>query len=216
MLQNTFGARQMEPRFGFQVYKTAVKLFEKHPLQIFVLGLVYLLFLFFCQVAPQLVQLALAFVAPIVAIGVLRSLRLFDSSTEPVKLKRVGENFFDPSRKEDYFILGAVNVGYIALSIVLSFGGTIGGWISFAITITYLAAIHFAYPLVEFDGVKAIDALKASLAISKLNWKPGVVYLFASFAFALMGVCALGVGFFIFFPLALISRYVSYRIILNK
>ena len=53
----------MEPRFGFDVYKTSVKLFEKHPLQIFLLGLAYLLFIFVCTVAPLLVQIALAFVA---------------------------------------------------------------------------------------------------------------------------------------------------------
>ena len=70
--------------------------------------------------------------------------------------------------------------------------------------------------LIAFHQSQFLDALKASLAISKLNWKPGVLYFLASLVFALMGLCALGVGLFIFFPLALISRYVSYQIILNK
>ncbi len=216
MLQNTFGARQMEPRFGFEVYKTSVKLFEKHPLQIFLLGLAYLLFIFFCTVAPLLVQLALAFVAPIVAIGVLRSLRLLDSTTEKIQMKQLRDVFFEPTRKDDYFILGAVNVGYTALTIVFTYAGGLGGWLSFIFGVLYMASTHFAYPLVEFDKVKPIDALKSSLQISKLNWKAGVVYFLATVVFALLGLCALGVGFTIFFPLALSSRYVSYRIILNK
>lgn len=216
MLQNTYGARQMEPRFGFDVYKTSVRLFEKHPLQIFLLGLAYLLFTFFCTVAPMLVQIALAFVAPIVAIGTLRAFRLLDSTVEKVTVKQVTDVFFDPTRKEDYFILGAFSVGYTALTIVFYYAGTLGGWLSFALSVFYFASIHFAYPMVEFDGLKAIEALKASLAISKLNWKAGAVYIFATAVFALMGLCALGVGFFIFFPLMLITRYVSYRIVLNK
>ena len=216
MSQNTFGARQMEPRFGFDVYKASVKLFEKHPLQIFLLGLAYLLFVFFCAVAPLLVQIALAFIAPIMAIGVLRSLRLLDSTVEKVKMKQIGDVFFEPARKEDYFILGAVNVGYTALTIVFTYAGSVGSWLSFPVAILYLATIHFAYPLVEFDRVKPVDALKSSLQISKLNWKVGVVYFLATLVFALLSICALGVGFFIFFPLTLISRYVSYQIILNK
>lgn len=206
----------MPPRFGYEVYKTSVKLFEKHPLQIFVLGLIYLLFLFFSAVAPLLIQLALAFVAPIAAIGVLRAIRLFDSTVEKVKMKQVSEIFFDPSRKEDYFILGAVNVGYTALTIVFTYAGGAGSWLSMIAGVIYLASIHFAYPLVEFDRIKPIEALKSSLQISKLNWKAGVVYFLATVAFAILSLCALGVGFFIFFPLILISRYVSYRIILNK
>lgn len=216
MLQNTFGARQMEPRFGFQVYKTSVKLFEKHPLQIFLLGLAYLFFLFVSMVSPLLVQLALAFVTPIVAIGVLRSLRLLDSTTEQVKMNQIGQVFFDQTRKEDYFILGAVNVGYTALTIVFTYTGGAGSWLSAIFGVLYIAATHFAYPLVEFDRVNPIDALKSSLQISKLNWKPAAVYALASFFFFILSLCALGVGFFIFFPLALISRYVSYQIILNK
>ncbi len=216
MSQNTFGARQMEPRFGFDVYKASVKLFEKHPLQIFLLGLAYLLFVFFCAVAPLLVQIALAFIAPIMAIGVLRSLRLLDSTVEKIKMKQIGDVFFEPARKEDYFILGAVNVGYTALTIVFTYAGSVGSWLSFPVAILYLAITHFAYPLVEFDRVKPIDALKSSLQISKLNWKVGVVYFLATLLFALLSICALGVGFFIFFPLTLISRYVSYQIILNK
>ncbi len=210
------GARQMEPRFGFEVYKTSVKLFEKHPLPIFLLGLAYLLFIFFCTVSPLLVQIALAFVAPIVAIGILRALRLLDSTVEKVTMKQIGEVFFEPTRKEDYFILGAVNVGYTALTIVLTYAGGVGGWLSMIFGVLYLAATHFAYPLVEFDRVKPIEALKSSLQISKLNWKAGVVYFLATVVFAILSLCALGVGFFIFFPLTLISRYVSYRIILNK
>lgn len=216
MLQNTLGARQMEPRFGFGVYKTSVKLFEKQPLQIFILGLAYLLFLFFCAVAPPLVQLALAFVAPIVAIGVLRALRLIDTTTEKVRMKQIGDVFFDPTRKEDYFILGAVNVGYTALTLVLAYGGSMGGWLSMIFAVLYMAAIFFAYPLVEFDRVKPLDALKASLQISALNWKPAAAYFLATIVFTIMSLCALGVGFFIFFPLMLISRYVAYQIILNK
>lgn len=206
----------MEPRFGYEVYKISVKLFEKHPLQIFLLGLAYLLFIFFCTVAPLLVQIALAFVAPIVAIGVLRALQLLDSTVEKVTMKQIGEVFFEPTRKEDYFILGAVNVGYTALTIVFTYAGGAGSWLSMIFGVVYLATTHFAYPLVEFDRVKPIEALKSSLQISQLNWKAGVVYFLATVAFAILSLCALGVGFFIFFPLTLMNRYVSYRIILGK
>lgn len=206
----------MEPRFGFEVYKTSVKLFEKHPLQIFLLGLAYLLFIFFTMVTPVLVQLGLAFVAPIIAIGALRCFRLLDSTIEKVKMNQLGQVFFDQTRKEDYFILGAVNVGYLALNLVFSYAGGAGTWLTTIFSILYMAAMHFAYPLVEFDRIKPVDAIKASLQISKLNWKPALVYIVATILFFILSLCALGVGFFIFFPLTLISRYVSYRIILNK
>lgn len=213
---NTYGARVMEPRFGYDVYKLGIKLYERFPLQLFLLGLAFLLFSFFSGVAPLLVQLALALAAPIIGIGILRILRFLDTATDKVTIRQMGDVMFDPTRRDDYLILGGINVAYFCLVIVLGMAGATGSFLTFLLSVIYMAACHFGYPLVEFDRVKPVDALKSSLQIAKMNWKPGVVYFLVSIVFGILSVLALGVGFLIFFPLLFITRYASYQVILNK
>ncbi len=85
-----------------------------------------------------------------------------------------------------------------------------------ALMVPVAMAIWFAAPLVVFNNMGAIDALKASFAGCLKNIVPFLLYGVVLFAFAILASLPIGLGWLVLGPVISISVYTAYRDIYFK
>ena len=96
---------------------------------------------------------------------------------------------------------GAVSLGSIML----------GTLVMLALMVPLLAAYWFAPALVMMHDVKPMAAMKASFFACFKNFVPFLVYGLVMGVAAIVAVIPFGLGFLVWFPVAIASTYAAYR-----
>jgi uncharacterized membrane protein len=92
-----------------------------------------------------------------------------------------------------------------AMAIVL------GGLVAAALTIPLMAAFWFAPALVMLNGVAPVEAMKRSFIGCFRNWVPFLVWGLVMTVFAILAAIPIGLGYFVWIPVAIASSYAAYR-----
>jgi uncharacterized membrane protein len=87
----------------------------------------------------------------------------------------------------------------------------IGALVATALSVPLVAAYWFAPMLVMLNGVKPVDAMKASLVACFRNLLPFLVYSILMLLLAILAMIPVGLGLFVWAPLLVASMYASYR-----
>jgi uncharacterized membrane protein len=90
-------------------------------------------------------------------------------------------------------------------------GLLLGALIAVALSIPLVMAIWFAAPLVMFQGLGAIEAMKASFTGCLRNIVPFLVYGIIGFVLAVLATIPLGLGWLVLAPVLAASVYTGYR-----
>jgi len=83
--------------------------------------------------------------------------------------------------------------------------------IAIALSIPLVMAVWFAAPLVVFQGLGAIEAMKASFTGCLRNIVPFLVYGIIGFLLAVLATIPLGLGWLVLAPVLAASVYTGYR-----
>lgn len=87
----------------------------------------------------------------------------------------------------------------------------LGGLVATALMVPLLMAYWFAPALVVMHGMAPIAAMKASFAACLRNILPFLVYGAILFVFGIVAMIPLGLGFLVWWPVAVASTYIAYR-----
>jgi uncharacterized membrane protein len=87
----------------------------------------------------------------------------------------------------------------------------LGALVSLALAVPLVAAYWFAPALVVMHDMSPLSAMKASFFGCMRNFIPFLVYGLIMTGFFLLAAIPFGLGFFVWFPLAISSTYAAYR-----
>lgn len=87
----------------------------------------------------------------------------------------------------------------------------LGLLVTLAIAVPLYMALWFAPALVVFDGMKPVDAMKASFAGCLKNIVPFLLYGIVMLVLCFVAAIPLGLGFLVLGPVAVASMYTGYR-----
>jgi uncharacterized membrane protein len=119
-----------------------------------------------------------------------------------------------------FSILGALLTGdaqTVSQSIMASAGAIIlGALVAAALSVPLMAAFWFAPALVMLNGLGAFEAMKESFVGCFRNWLPFLVWGIVMAVFAVIAAIPIGLGYFVWVPLAVASSYAAYREIFTE
>ncbi|WP_020559601.1 BPSS1780 family membrane protein [Thiofilum flexile] len=179
---------------------------------------------------PYIGAAILSLFAPIMFGGLLLGIHRSATENIPLKLQTLWMGFDDKW-------LGLITLGAVSLFLsVISdwafdyiekdyLGLNLTGEVKVQDTIAYLIftmiyvlvntlitlAFYFAIPLVMFNDISAVDALKASLKGGLVNILPLFVYSLLISLLIILGILSLLLGLFISIPLLQVSTYLAYK-----
>lgn len=188
---------------------------------------------------PIIGQLALILITPLLFAGWMSAARKAEQGQE-VEIGDLFVAFGDADRRGPLLVLAVIILvieillaivvfGFVFSALGLSFGmmeagvdpeamGPAvagGGFIAFllAIVVAFLmyAAFAYAIPLVYFDKVAPVDAIKASFTGSIKNIVALIVAMVVYLILAVVATIPLGLGWLVLGPVAFCALYVSYR-----
>lgn len=100
-------------------------------------------------------------------------------------------------------VLSAITAASVPLAI--------GALVAAALSVPLVAACWFAPMLVMLNGVKPLEAMKASLVACLRNFLPFLVYGIVMLLLAIVAMIPLGLGLLVWAPVLVGSMYASYR-----
>jgi uncharacterized membrane protein len=92
----------------------------------------------------------------------------------------------------------------------------LGLLVATALMVPLFAAYWFAPTLVVLNGMRPVEALKASFVGSLRNFIPFLVYGIVMFVLCIIAAIPLGLGMLVWFPLMVTSSYAAYRDIFTE
>lgn len=101
--------------------------------------------------------------------------------------------------------------GVAAALIASSASILLGALVALALSVPLLAAYWFAPALVIMHGLAPTAAMKESFGACMRNFLPFLVYGIVMTVFAVVAAIPFGLGFLVWFPLAITSTYAAYR-----
>lgn len=205
-------------------------LFKKAPGMWIAMLVIYFIIAIVANFIPFVGSLALSLFAPVFTIGWLTGVM----DVEAGKELTVGHLFagFRSPRMGSLVILGllslAIGAGFALLAGLGVFGMFMGGGtvvqaeslgvgalllaLLVLVTIFLLAAAFlFATPLVGFNGVSPIEAVKLSFTATIKNWLPLLIWSLVALLLTIVGAIPLGLGLLVVFPILGASYYLMYR-----
>ena len=218
---------------GLNWFRQAWTLFTGNAGGWVVLGLSYLLISFVLGLVPMLGGLVLMLINPALLAGLLYAAREQDQG-RPIAPGMLFRAFRGDGRLPALLVLGLlqllvplllVPLGMMLMGGMPGMGHVSGDVPAPEVTLGVLAALLlvlalslgvillflYAVPLVMFDGLEPLAAIRLSLAAGMVNLLPltllGLVFL----PLWLFAVATFGLGFLLVVPLSLICVYTSYR-----
>lgn len=225
---------------GVNWWTDAWALFMKNPGMWVVLGLVLLVICVVLGMVPMIGSLATALLLP----ALVGSWMMAARKQESGGTLEIGDLFL--AFKEplnSLVVLGALNLAataaIMAVTAILGFGafmgmgmgaahhnplgalaaagaGLLGVLVALALFVPVTMAFWFAPPLVVFDRMAPIDAVKASFAGCMRNVMPFLIYGVIGLVACALLPLTLFLGLLVFIPVTLLSIYTSYREVFNR
>jgi uncharacterized membrane protein len=190
------------------------------------------------QILPLVGPLALTLISPALAGGLMYSAKEA-AEGRSIEIMHLFRGLTDERKRAPLLVLGAVLLGLsilagIAAVIVIgssvgigAFSGATGethdavGAVGAGMLLTFLIALifslatfalqAFSIPLVMFNDVAPIEAIKSSLNASLRNVVPLIVFLVIYFALAIIASIPFFVGFLALGPVSVAALYASFR-----
>jgi len=209
------------------------EIFKRQPGIWIALLVIYFVIVVVLAFIPVLGSLANIALGPVFTAGMLLGCRALEQGGE-LKVGHLFEGF-----RERFGVLVKVGLLYLAANVVIALaagltmgasvfrlmsgdadiGEVIGAamglllaaLIALALMLPVLMAIWFAPPLVVFNQLGAIDALKASFAACLKNFVPFLVYGLILLGMAIVASIPFGLGWLVLGPVLVASLYTAYR-----
>jgi uncharacterized membrane protein len=209
------------------------EIFKRQPGIWIALLVIYMVIVVVLAFIPVLGSLANIALAPVFTAGMLLGCRALEEGGE-LKVEHLFEGF-----RQRFGVLVKVGLLYLAANVVIALaaGLTMGasvfrlmngnadlgemigaamglllaGLIALALMLPVLMAIWFAPPLVVFNQLGAIDALKTSFAACLKNIVPFLVYGVILLGMAIVASIPFGLGWLVLGPVLVASLYTAYR-----
>lgn len=230
-------ARTVSAGNGMQWIADGFNLFAKNAVMWIVLTVLLVIGVIVVAVIPILGSLALMLLWPVLVAGLLLGCRALDDG-KPLELQHLWAGFLSGDRLSQLIIVGVVYliatiiitaiafaaIGVPALSSIRGGGATnmgavmslmgsmmIGVLLAFALLIPVMMAMWFAPPLILFNNMGAVDAMKASFAACLRNIVPFLIYGVIAFILNIVAAIPFGLGYLVLIPVLVCSLYASYK-----
>lgn len=226
---------KLEPRQGIAWYGCGWNLFKQNVALWLLFGIIFLIINFVVSFIPLLGPLLLALATPLLAAGFMSGaddLRQ-GRSLEMAVLFRA---FSDDAIRTPLLILGALLMGFGILASILlvlfmgpammgmgSAGDGMGpqhfmargagiGFVVFLIIYVLIAmCMFFAIPLVTFDGMAPVEAVKTSFQAATQNIVPFLLFLIVYMVLMFIASIPFFLGLILLLPIMFCSIYCAYR-----
>lgn len=227
--------RSVESGQGVAWWSEAWALFMKNPGMWVVFGLVYLVASILLHVIPLIGSLAAALLTPVLLGGWMLSAR----KAEDGGTLEISDLFsgFGPLLNSLILIGAVVLVCELVIAVVVgalglgAVGAMVGG-AAYSSTASVMAGVGmgflgmlvamvmgliiaimlwFAVPLVVFDGMPPIEAMKASFDASMRNVAAFLIFGLISLVLSILAFVPFGLGWLVLLPVMFLSMYTSYR-----
>lgn len=214
-------------------------LFKGNAVMWIVMLVVFIVIAVVLSFIPLLGALALVLMTPLFVAGLMEAARKSDDGQD-VEIGDLFTAFGDADRRGPLLVLGVIIlVVEIILAGVMIFGvlgaagigfgameagvdpaavgaGAAGGGmlailLMIVIALLLYAAFAYAVPLVYFDKVAPVDAIKASFSGAVKNIVPLIVAAVVYFILAIVASIPLGLGWLVLGPVAFCALYASYK-----
>jgi uncharacterized membrane protein len=212
-------------------------LFTKNAVMWVVLAVVLIVCVVVINLIPLLGGLAFSLLWPVLVGGLLLGCRALDNG-QPLELPHLFAGFQSGDRLQHLIIVGAVYLvaTIVALAIVvaaigvpalqaLRAGGSPGGGavmsmigtfflgllIALALMVPVMMAMWFAPPLILFNNMAAMDAMKLSFSACLRNIVPFLLYGVIAFVLNIIAAIPFGLGYLVLLPVLVCSLYAGYK-----
>jgi uncharacterized membrane protein len=218
--------------FGWRIFRTNPGLWIALMLLIAVIALIL-------QIIPFVGPLVLSLISPALAGGLMYGAKEA-AEGRSIEIAHLFKGLTDDNTRGPLLILGAVLLGLtivasmVAIIIIGGSVGIVGGageeardaavavgalgagvMLTFVIMAVYglatFAVLAFAIPLVTFNGVPPIEAIKSSVNASLKNVVTLLVFLVIYFVLAVIASIPIFLGFLVLAPVTAAALYAAYR-----
>lgn len=226
------GSRTVEAGACFDWLRQGWALFAANPGTWIATAVLFLVLYFALAVVPLIGQLACNLLVPVLAAGLMHMCARQSEGEDP----QIGDLFIGFRRQTGNLIVvgllymaGVVGITVLVMLLVgggvaggvvaghlfgagLVFGSLLlGGFLILILSVPLIMAVWFAPALVFFNGMKPVEAMKASFAACLRNWLAFLVYGLVLFVLMFFAALPLGLGFLILIPVMSGALYASYR-----
>ncbi|MGB5097381.1 MAG: BPSS1780 family membrane protein [Porticoccaceae bacterium] len=188
---------------------------------------IYVVIYLVANLIPFIGGIALALFANVFVFGILSGAQALEAG-DPLAVGYLFAGFKNP-RMGSLVLLGVLAlIGTLCVMIPagLAFGliaatgsgiGVVAGALLILVMAVLLVAISavllFATPLVGFDGLAPVEAMKLSLSATMKNWLALLVWSVLAILLVLAGAIPFGLGLLVVMPMLSASYYLMYRTI---
>jgi len=209
------------------------RLFLRNPGMWIALMIILLLLSVAAHYIPLIGTLALSLISPALGAGLYYGARQLDEGRD-LALEHLFIGLTDPQKRNPFLLLGALYLGaaiMVAIAMMIFGGGAIMGAmmggraagaaftgvgliaVLVGLTLAALVAMAFLYasPLVMFDNVPPIEALKASFDACMKNIASMLVFGLIAMVLTILAVIPAGLGLLVLGPVMVGAIYASYK-----
>jgi len=227
--------KKLEVGQGIAWYGCGWNIFKRNASVWVLFGIIFLVINFVMSFIPLLGPLLLALITPLLAAGFLLGAQDVDQGGT-LEVGTLFRAFSSESIRTPLLILGAILLGFgiLTTAIMAAFIGTsmmagMGpgaesagpqvmmqgaglGFVVFLIVYVLIAmCMFFALPLVTFDGVAPVEAVKTSFRAAITNIVPFLLFLIVYIVLMFIASIPFFLGFILLIPIVFCSVYCAYR-----
>lgn len=205
------------------------RIFKQAPGVWIAMLLVYFIISFIVGLIPVIGSLAMTLCVPVFTLGWMQGVKDVEAGNT-LKVTQLFSGFQSP-RMGNLVILGLLSLG-IAIGIALivglgmfsmfwhdgqlavddiGVGALILAFVAMLLGLLLAAAFLFAAPLVGFDGMAPVAAVKLSFAAAFKNWLSLLIWSLLAMLLCIVGAIPFGLGLLVVIPLLANSYYLVYR-----
>lgn len=227
-------AHVVEAAQGWTWYVCGWRFFTLNPGMWIALVVLAIIIAFVLNLIPFIGRLAYMLIAPAFYGGFLYAARELDRGSD-VEIGHLFVGLSDPNLRGGMLSLGGISIAVSVVTMVImllsagnamlhmeamahgaapmgvSIGALLGILISLTVNLLVAMAFVYAVPLVMFDAVNPIDALKSSFEASWRNWLPLLVFGAIYIPLMIVAAIPLGLGLLVLLPVTSAALYCSYK-----
>jgi uncharacterized membrane protein len=212
-------------------------LFAKNAVMWVVLAVILIVCVVVINLIPLLGGLAFALLWPVLVGGLLLGCRALDNG-QALEVPHLFAGFQSGDRLQHLIIVGAaylvativallilvVAIGLPALGALRAGGSPSGGTVmsmlgtfafglllALALMVPVMMAMWFAPPLILFNNMTAVDAMKLSFSACLRNIVPFLIYGVIAFVLNIIAAIPFGLGYLVLLPVLVCSLYAGYK-----
>lgn len=228
-------AKKLDPGQGIAWYGCGWNLFKRNATVWVLFGIIFLVINFLLSLIPLLGPLLLALITPLLAAGFLLGAQDVNQDRN-LEVGTLFRAFTSESIRTPLLILGAIllGLGFLAAVIMMAFMGTtimggmgpgsepmgpgammqgagIGFFVFLVVYVLIAMCMFFALPLVTFDNVAAVEAVKTSFQTAVTNILPFLLFLVVYIVLMFIAAIPFFLGFILLIPIVFCAIYCAYQ-----